>query len=72
MCDHSGSPVAAYDSTGKLLKRISYTLFGEVIEDTNPDLNLFIGYQVGNRQLSSHIEHVISFSIRFNFIGFNL
>jgi len=48
MPDPSGSPVAAYDAAGSMLKRLDYSAFGEVMEDTNPQLNLHIGYQVGN------------------------
>ena len=46
MADHQGTPIAVFDSDGKLVKQMFYTVYGEVLTDTAPTLNIFIGYKV--------------------------
>lgn len=46
MTDHSGSPVAMFDRSGGLVKRVDYTVFGQVTQDDNPALNVYLGFQV--------------------------
>jgi len=47
MTDHSGSPVAMFDRSGGLVKRVDYTVFGQVTQDDNPALNVYLGFQGG-------------------------
>lgn len=46
MCDHSGSPIAVFDGSEGLVKSVDYTVYGEVITDTDPAIHTFLGYQV--------------------------
>ncbi|XP_067944760.1 teneurin-m-like [Watersipora subatra] len=45
--DNSGTPIAVYSSDLDLQKSVHYTVFGEVVTDTNPSLQLFLGFQGG-------------------------
>ena len=44
--DHLGSPVAIFDS-GSLVKEISHSPFGRVVADSNPGLDLPVGFAGG-------------------------
>ena len=46
MTDHSGSPVAVFDRSGGLVKRIDYTVYGQITTDSAPDLNVYLAFQV--------------------------
>lgn len=46
-CDNTGTPLAVFGSDGALLKQIHYTAYGEVYSDTNPDLQLVLGFHGG-------------------------
>ena len=45
--DHLGSPVALFDSAGNLAKEISRSPFGRVVADSNPGLDLPVGFAGG-------------------------
>ena len=45
--DHLGSPVAVFDSGSGLAKEISRSPFGRVIADSNPGLDLPVGFAGG-------------------------
>ena len=45
--DHLGSPVAVFDSSGNLAKEISRSPFGRVVADSNPGLDLPVGFAGG-------------------------
>ncbi|KAF7706925.1 hypothetical protein HF521_018143 [Silurus meridionalis] len=46
-CDNTGTPLAVFGSDGALLKQIHYTAFGEVYSDSNPDLQIVLGFHGG-------------------------
>ena len=46
-CDHLGSPVLLFKSSGSVVKRIRYTPYGEVFDDTQPNMNIPIGFRGG-------------------------
>ena len=46
MPDHSGSPVAVFDRSGGLVKRVDYTVYGHITADSAPDLNVYLAFQV--------------------------
>ncbi|KAM9329353.1 teneurin-3 isoform 9-T9 [Gastrophryne carolinensis] len=45
--DTNGTPLAVFSSNGLMLKHIQYTAFGEIYFDSNPDLQLVIGFHGG-------------------------
>ena len=45
--DQLGSPVAAFAAQGETVKEVSYSPFGEVVGDTNPALELHVGFSGG-------------------------
>ena len=45
--DVNGSPVLVYRPNGSVIKQITYSPFGRVIQDTNPSMQLPIGYKGG-------------------------
>ncbi len=45
--DPRGSPIAVFDEAGTLLRAIEYSAFGEVISDSNPGLEVFLGFAGG-------------------------
>ncbi|XP_060740656.1 teneurin-3 isoform X1 [Tachysurus vachellii] len=46
-CDNTGTPLAVFGSDGVLLKQIYYTAYGEVYSDSNPELQLVLGFHGG-------------------------
>uniref|UniRef100_G3PVL0 Teneurin transmembrane protein 3 n=1 Tax=Gasterosteus aculeatus aculeatus TaxID=481459 RepID=G3PVL0_GASAC len=46
-CDNTGTPLAVFSNNGLLLKQVSYTAYGEVYFDSNPDFVLVIGFHGG-------------------------
>uniref|UniRef100_A0A4W4EMW3 Teneurin transmembrane protein 3 n=1 Tax=Electrophorus electricus TaxID=8005 RepID=A0A4W4EMW3_ELEEL len=46
-CDNTGSPLVVFGSDGALLKQVHYTAYGEVYSDSNPDLQLVLGFHGG-------------------------
>ncbi|KAK2891083.1 hypothetical protein Q8A67_013726 [Cirrhinus molitorella] len=46
-CDNIGTPLAVFGSDGALLKQVHYTAYGEVYSDSNPDIQLVIGFHGG-------------------------
>ena len=45
--DFDGSPVLVYRPDGSVIKEIAYSPFGRVIKDTNPNMELPLGYRGG-------------------------
>ncbi|XP_076877219.1 teneurin-3 isoform X2 [Brachyhypopomus gauderio] len=43
-CDNTGTPLVVFGSDGALLKQVHYTAYGEVYSDSNPDLQLVLGF----------------------------
>ncbi|XP_048837963.1 teneurin-4 isoform X3 [Brienomyrus brachyistius] len=46
-CDNIGTPLAVFSGTGQMIKQILHTAYGEVYMDSNPSLQLIVGYQGG-------------------------
>uniref|UniRef100_A0A8C6L8M9 Teneurin-4 n=1 Tax=Nothobranchius furzeri TaxID=105023 RepID=A0A8C6L8M9_NOTFU len=57
-CDNIGTPLAVFSGSGLMIKQILYTAFGEVYLDTNPSLQLIIGYQGGLYEPLSKLVHM--------------
>ena len=55
--DHIGSPIAVFDSKGRLVKEILRSPFGQVIRDTNPAMDLSIDYAGGLIDQYTHLVH---------------
>ncbi|KAL7886277.1 hypothetical protein AOLI_G00065720 [Acnodon oligacanthus] len=60
-CDNTGTPVAVFGSDGALLKQVHYTAYGEIYSDSNPDLQLVLGFHGG---LHDPITKLIHFGTR--------
>lgn len=45
--DQLGSPLAVFAAQGELVKEVSYSPFGELIADTNPSLEIPLGFAGG-------------------------
>ena len=56
--DHLGSPVLLFKSNGNIVKYIRYGPFGEVFDDTQPNMHIPIGYRGGISSIHSSITHV--------------
>uniref|UniRef100_A0AAX7SSN2 Teneurin-4 n=1 Tax=Astatotilapia calliptera TaxID=8154 RepID=A0AAX7SSN2_ASTCA len=57
-CDNIGTPLAVFSGSGIMIKQILHTAFGEVYLDTNPSLQLIIGYQGGLYEPLSKLVHM--------------
>uniref|UniRef100_A0AAQ4PXG8 Teneurin-4 n=1 Tax=Gasterosteus aculeatus aculeatus TaxID=481459 RepID=A0AAQ4PXG8_GASAC len=57
-CDNIGTPLAVFSGSGLMIKQILHTAFGEVYLDTNPSLQLIIGYQGGLYEPLSRLLHM--------------
>uniref|UniRef100_A0A7N6AFK7 Teneurin-4 n=1 Tax=Anabas testudineus TaxID=64144 RepID=A0A7N6AFK7_ANATE len=57
-CDNIGTPLAVFSGSGLMIKQILHTAFGEVYLDTNPALQLIIGYQGGLYEPLSKLVHM--------------
>uniref|UniRef100_A0AAR2K6H4 Teneurin transmembrane protein 3 n=1 Tax=Pygocentrus nattereri TaxID=42514 RepID=A0AAR2K6H4_PYGNA len=60
-CDNTGTPLAIFGSDGALLKQIHYTAYGEIYSDSNPDLQLVLGFHGG---LHDPLTKLIHFGTR--------
>ncbi|TRY89046.1 hypothetical protein DNTS_022164, partial [Danionella cerebrum] len=60
-CDNTGTPLAVFGSDGVLLKQVHYTAYGEVYSDSNPDIQLVIGFHGG---LYEPITKLLYFGVR--------
>ncbi|XP_048031700.1 teneurin-3 isoform X2 [Megalobrama amblycephala] len=60
-CDNIGSPLAVFGSDGILLKQVHYTAYGEVYSDSNPDIQLVIGFHGG---LYDPLTKLLHFGVR--------
>nr|CAB3264552.1 teneurin-3 [Phallusia mammillata] len=47
VCDHMGSPIGVFNSGMKMVKRIKYSPFGQVLHDSEPSLFVAIGFRGG-------------------------
>uniref|UniRef100_A0A8B9K8X7 Si:dkey-237h12.3 n=1 Tax=Astyanax mexicanus TaxID=7994 RepID=A0A8B9K8X7_ASTMX len=56
-CDNTGTPLSVFGSDGALLKQVHYTAYGEIYSDTNPDLQLVLGFQGGLFDPLSKLVH---------------
>uniref|UniRef100_A0A8C6U825 Teneurin-4 n=1 Tax=Neogobius melanostomus TaxID=47308 RepID=A0A8C6U825_9GOBI len=57
-CDNIGTPLAIFSGSGIMIKQILHTAFGEVYLDTNPSLQLIVGYQGGLYEPLSRLVHM--------------
>lgn len=55
--DHLGTPLALFNSEGKLVKKVFRTPFGKVISDSNPDFFLPVDFQGGLRDPLTQLVH---------------
>ncbi|XP_067120237.1 teneurin-m-like isoform X3 [Centruroides vittatus] len=55
--DHLGTPLAVFNSEGKLVKKVFRTPFGKVISDSNPDFALPVDFQGGLRDPLTQLVH---------------
>ncbi|XP_072519014.1 teneurin-3 isoform X2 [Salminus brasiliensis] len=60
-CDNTGTPLSVFGSDGALLKQVHYTAYGEIYSDSNPDLQLVLGFQGG---LFDPLSKLIHFGTR--------
>ncbi|XP_073710432.1 teneurin-3 isoform X5 [Misgurnus anguillicaudatus] len=60
-CDNVGTPLAVFGSDGILLKQVHYTAYGEVYSDSNPDIQLVIGFHGG---LYDPVTKLLHFGVR--------
>ncbi|KAI2656908.1 Teneurin-3 [Labeo rohita] len=60
-CDNIGTPLAVFGSDGALLKQVHYTAYGEVYSDSNPDMQLVIGFHGG---LYDPLTKLLHFGVR--------
>merc|ERR1711892_33755 len=56
-CDHLGSPVLLFKSNGNVVKRIRYTPFGEVFDDSQPNMHIPIGFRGGISSIHGTFIH---------------
>ncbi|XP_030624718.1 teneurin-3 isoform X2 [Chanos chanos] len=56
-CDNTGTPLAVFGSDGVLLKQMQYTAFGEVFFDSNPELQLVMGFHGGLYEPLTNLLH---------------
>ena len=56
--DHFGSPIAVFDSKGRLVKEIVRSPFGQIIRDTNTAMDLSIDYAGGLIDQYTHLVHI--------------
>uniref|UniRef100_A0A8C2I3V0 Si:dkey-237h12.3 n=1 Tax=Cyprinus carpio TaxID=7962 RepID=A0A8C2I3V0_CYPCA len=59
--DNIGTPLAVFGSDGALLKQVHYTAYGEVYSDSNPDIQLVIGFHGG---LYDPLTKLLHFGVR--------
>uniref|UniRef100_A0A4W4GLL6 Teneurin-2 n=1 Tax=Electrophorus electricus TaxID=8005 RepID=A0A4W4GLL6_ELEEL len=45
--DNTGTPLAIFSSNGQMVKQLQYTAYGEIYYDSNPDLQLALGFHGG-------------------------
>ncbi|XP_028815540.1 teneurin-3 isoform X2 [Denticeps clupeoides] len=45
--DNTGTPLAVFSNEGLLLKQVQYTAYGEVYYDSNPEMQLILGFHGG-------------------------
>ena len=57
-CDQLGSPVLLFKANGNVVKHIKYGPFGEVMEDSQPSMNIPIGYRGGLASVHSTLLHM--------------
>uniref|UniRef100_A0A8C5EP65 Teneurin-4 n=1 Tax=Gouania willdenowi TaxID=441366 RepID=A0A8C5EP65_GOUWI len=57
-CDNIGTPLAVFSGSGLMIKQILHTAFGEVYLDTNPSLQVIIGYHGGLYEPLSRLVHM--------------
>ena len=57
-CDHLGSPVLLFKSNGNVVKYIRYGPFGEVFDDTQPNMHIPIGYRGGISSIHGSFVHL--------------
>uniref|UniRef100_A0A8D0CJV7 Teneurin-4 n=1 Tax=Scleropages formosus TaxID=113540 RepID=A0A8D0CJV7_SCLFO len=57
-CDNTGTPLAVFSGAGQMIKQILHTAYGEVYMDTNPSLQLIIGYQGGLYEPLTRLVHL--------------
>ncbi len=60
-CDNIGTPLAVFGTDGALLKQVHYTAYGEVYSDSNPDIQLVIGFHGG---LYDPLTKLLHFGVR--------
>ena len=57
-CDQMGSPVLLFKADGSVVKRIRYTPFGEVFEDSQPSMKIPIGFHGGISSVHGTFVHI--------------
>ena len=56
--DHNGSPMAVFDSKGRLVKELTRSPFGQIIRDTNPSMDLSVDFAGGLIDQYTHLIHL--------------
>ena len=56
--DQLGSPIAVFDSKGRLVKEVVRSPYGQVIRDTNPSMDLCIDFAGGLIDQYTHLVHI--------------
>ena len=57
-CDQMGSPVLLFKADGSAVKRIRYTPFGEVFDDSQPSVKIPIGFHGGISSVHGTFVHI--------------
>jgi YD repeat-containing protein len=55
--DQIGSPVAIFDKSGRLVKEIARSPFGRIVKDSNPSLDVPLGFGGGLLDQYTHLVH---------------
>jgi RHS repeat-associated protein len=56
--DNLGSPIAVFDSKGRLVKELVRSPFGQVVRDTNPSMDLSVDFAGGLIDQYTHLVHI--------------
>ena len=56
--DHIGTPLAVFDSKGKMVKEVTRSPFGRVTRDSNPSMDLPIDFAGGLIDQYTHLIHI--------------
>lgn len=57
--DNTGTPLAVFSSNGQMVKQLQYTAYGEIYHDSNPDIQLALGFHGGLYDPLTKLVHFI-------------